>query len=126
MDGAGLGRPNAPHSEAPSAFGTPERTQSISVWPGVEHRGRAVFGDYRESVVGTPGSLDAAVISSHLHPIEEEDSSMHAARSISWGYGDSDRMGGSFRRHRSPCLVSFFDSLPVAVSPFPGDCLDVP
>jgi len=72
MDGTCVGRPDAPHREPASTFGTSQHTRSVSVWPSVERCRRSLSGDHRKFIVSIFGSLDAAVVSADLYAIEAE------------------------------------------------------
>ena len=99
LDGTCVGRPDAPHREPASTFGTSQHTRSVSVWPSVERCRRSLSGDHRKFIVSIFGSLDAAVVSADLYAIEAENPAVHAARGIPRGDADFDRMGGFIQRH---------------------------
>src|SRR5580692_2979698 len=126
MDGTGLGRSNASHREPALAFGAAQQSRGAFVWHLVEYCRGAVPRDYSELAIGISGGLDAAFVSPYLYAVEAEDTLVHVAGCFPGSDADSDRMGRSVRRHRPPCLVSFCNSVSMAVPAFPRDCHDVP
>src|SRR5947209_5001284 len=107
MDGALLGRPDAPHCNSSPTLRPNELPRSAFVWASPQYCRRPVPTGGSQYTDGASGDFHAAIVPSCLHAAEAKDSFMHAAGSGPRSYAYTDRLGWRLGRHGITSLVSF-------------------
>ena len=98
VDGTRVGRANAPHRVAPTAFRPTQCTGSAGLRSHAQHHRRSLSTPYCECPVGGIGSFHTALLSAHLHAAEARDATLHRAGCLPGCDAHTDRLGRRLER----------------------------